>query len=115
PSQEMHLALTKIPAFSSSQKPIKEQPKISIFKSRKSLFARIALMLFLLVPLLNQNVTAQSSPVLGPPLSPQIEWRDAFWPTTDMQGNPLSQDESSQEWYYDVIEYQKNGVVAGYV
>ena len=41
PSQEMRLALSETRAYYSSQKPIIVQPKISSYKSLKSLLANI--------------------------------------------------------------------------
>ncbi|NEN23508.1 T9SS type A sorting domain-containing protein, partial [Cryomorpha ignava] len=72
-------------------------------------------LLIILIGFISQDLKAQAPAVLSAPLSPQIEWKDIFWPETNMAGNPMSQDDSSQDWFFDVIEYKKNGNVAGYV
>ncbi len=59
-------------------------------------------------------VMAQTPPVISPFLSPEIAWKDAWWPPQAMNGSSTLQHESDEDWYFDVIEYKKNGVVAGY-
>lgn len=57
---------------------------------------------------------AQNGTTMSPVLSPDVDWSDIFWPDIDMKGNPVTQEESNDEWYYDLIERTQNGVVVGY-
>ncbi len=62
-----------------------------------------------------QGLEAQAPAVLSPALSPEIEWKDIFWWPPNPNEPELGQTTSDEDWYYDVIEYKKNGQVAGYV